>query len=381
MQDNNELQNRREKLIKSIGESLGLADLSEESFEAERRKLQKGLDESAFKIRQYIETGKRQYIEMDKLMPSPGEIKSAVKEFNIKSDELTLKLHEKSKNGTPLEKHTALADYQLEMFKLDFLHAFTKHSLIIIQDLEYILETIMFILGLANEVSIKKKLSAIKEIRSIVLRSDTKAKQLLEMEELGLHESNSKSIVVAMKQQIPKEVYSNPDALMFTPLITDPIFVAKNHIPMYDKILKLLDREEEMILIELRNGKSLDYSPLNDKKDNGNPTAAATVKDGNLVLFQREIALIYHYENWLLTDENANDEVRKYLQKDGTRHKSGKALMADYRIVNGKFKDWLSQKNTIKYLKKIIPLLQNQKGINDANEDLRQAIKNRESLF
>ena len=150
---------------------------------------------------------------------------------------------------------------------------------------------------------------------------------------------------------------------------------------MYDKILKLLDREEEMILIELRNGKSLDYSPLNDKKDNGNPTAAATVKDGNLVLFQREIALIYHYENWLLTDENANDEVRKYLQKDGTRHKSGKALMADYRIVNGKFKDWLSQKNTIKYLKKIIPLLQNQKGINDANEDLRQAIKNRESLF
>jgi hypothetical protein len=104
-------------------------------------------------------------------------------------------------------------------------------------------------------------------------------------------------------------------------------------------------------------------------------------EEENLVLSQREIALIYHYEGWLLTDGNSNNEVSKYLKNDGTRHKSGKALIADYRIVNGEFKDWLNQKNTVKYLKKIIPLLQNTNGISDANEDLKQAIKNKESIL
>ena len=110
-------------------------------------------------------------------------------------------------------------------------------------------------------------------------------------------------------------------------------------------------------------------------------TTFATVESKSLVLSQREIALIYHYEGWFLIDENSNDEVRKYLQKDGTRHKSGKKFISHYRIVNGEFKDWLNQKNTIQNLKKIIPLLQNAKGINDAKEDLKQAIKNKESMF
>lgn len=215
-----------------------------------------------------------------KFIPLPSERNYAKKELKIKLDELSLKFDKRMKGEVLLEKCEALADYQLELFKLESNSTSTKHSLMVIPFLEDVLATVETVLIFSGHVSLRKKLFAIKEVRGIVLKSDAKAKQVLEMAELGLHESNSKDIVFAMKQEIPKEVYSNPDILMFTPLIADPLFVAKTHIPMYGRILDLLDNEEDLVKIELRNGKSLDYSPLNDKKDNSNPTNSATEEDG-----------------------------------------------------------------------------------------------------
>ncbi len=319
------------------------------------------------------------YVEPSKLMPLPDERKLAAKELKVKYDKLALELNEKVRNGTQLEGFEAMADCLLENFKLDSLSPIKKHSLMIIENLEIVLEQIENILEVSKSVSLGKKRYAIKEIRNKILRSDTKAKQLLETEKIGLIEGYSEVFVSIMKEQLPKQVYSNTDVLMFTPLITDPLFVAKTHIPMYGRILELLDREEEMILIELRNGKSLDYSPLNDKKDNGNPTTSAPVEEG-VNLTYREIATLYYFNGFELTYDNADRIAFYHGQTSRTR---GQQLIEKYytpilkeveSLSNNKYnREIYTNKKSFEAISKIIPLLETEELKLIANEYLKKS--------
>jgi hypothetical protein len=350
MQDSNELQDSREKLIKSIGETLGLTDFSKESFEAERIKIQNKLEELDPTIKEEREEFERLH--------------------GHKTDEQQSKI---------LVYDSFEVTYR--MFKDMY---FERGVVITIGNLNTFYTAVKAVLKLASCVSVKVKLETIREVKTKVVMSLSTAKKIIEGEKTGLYKQDEYNPPKRQDSLENIENMSNYWAYRFE-FSNSPLLVAKANIDIYNDIIRTLDREEEMILIELKNGKGLDDSPLNDKKDNSNPTTSAPVEEsepkGNLVLSQREIALIYHYEDWLLIDGNCNEEVSRYFKKDGTRHRSGKALMDDYRIVNGRIKDWLNQKNTIQNLEKIIPLLQNASGIDNAKKDLAQAIRNRESLF
>ncbi len=133
------------------------------------------------------------------------------------------------------------------------------------------------LLSFAGFKSIKTKLETLREIKIKFLMSLGNAEQFIGLDRNGVYEHPKPSTFVQTEKGIEGLVQRVHE---LDKNMKEPLIVAKANKRVYEDIISLLDREEEMILIELKNGKSLDYSPLNDKQDNGNPTTSAPVEEG-----------------------------------------------------------------------------------------------------
>ena len=132
----------------------------------------------------------------------------------------------------------------------------------------------------ASFKSIKTKLETAREIKGNFLMSLGNAEQLIGLERNGVYEHPKPSTFVQTKKGIDGLVQRVEE---LGKNMREPLIVARANKRVYEDIISLLDREEEMILIELRNGKSLDYSPLNDKMENPRPTTSAHVEESKEV--------------------------------------------------------------------------------------------------
>eukprot|EP00388_Colpodella_angusta_P041540 GDKK01053567.1.p1 GENE.GDKK01053567.1~~GDKK01053567.1.p1 ORF type:complete len:159 (+),score=2.43 GDKK01053567.1:379-855(+) len=99
-------------------------------------------------------------IEVSKLIHSSKERETLYKELSDKTQSINDKLNESLKNATSLDsKKNIMAECQLELFKFNCSNSslFVKHSLMIINNLNFVLEDIGFVLKVSSYVSLEKK--------------------------------------------------------------------------------------------------------------------------------------------------------------------------------------------------------------------------------
>jgi hypothetical protein len=237
------MQDKRKELITKM---TGLTDFSEESLAAERKRIQNELEELDPTIRERREEFERLH----------GH-KTKEEQVKISTEEIFNSLFERFKETYLIGSKVSTSLINVAKY-YDLFNKELKN-----------------LLRFAGFKSIKTKLDTVREIKGNFLMSLGEAEQLIGLERNGVYEHPKPSTFVQTKKGIEgliervEELGKN---------MREPLIVAKANKRVYEDIISLLDREEEMILIELRNGKSLDYSPLNDKKDNGNPTTAAAVE-------------------------------------------------------------------------------------------------------
>jgi hypothetical protein len=133
-----------------------------------------------------------------------------------------------------------------------------------------------------------------------------------------------------------------------------------SNIKYYEKIVKWTNSKREK-LNQLTN------------KDNGNPTTSATEEKKNLVLSQREIALIYWYDRDILSIDLKTSQ--KIAEDNGHKSKnSGRGIYNDhYTKVRDKPEERTDNATSEEYLNNIIPRLTTERGKREANEDLKTA--------
>ena len=231
------------------------------------------------------------------------------------------------------------------------------------------------LLSFAGFKSIKTRLDTVREIKIKFLMSLGNAEQFIGLDRNGVYEHPKPSTFVQTKKGIEGLVQRVEE---LDTNLKEPLIVARANKRVYEDIVTLLDREEEMIVIELRNGKSLDYSPLNDKKDNGNPTTSATVEKG-VSLSHREIATLCYLMGLKdLTYPQAEELALFHGQKSRT---SGKRLKEQYWKViekeegmNHKYNaEIYTHSNSYQSILKIIPLLEKEECIKLAEEYLKKS--------
>jgi hypothetical protein len=110
---------------------------------------------------------------------------------------------------------------------------------------------------MASLVSLSVKLETIRKVRVQVGMSLSKAKHIIEGEKTGLYTQDEYNPPKRQDSLENIENMANYLAYRFE-FGKSPLLVAKANIDIYNEIIRTLDREEEMILIELKNGKSLD---------------------------------------------------------------------------------------------------------------------------
>jgi hypothetical protein len=332
------MQDKRKELISKL---TGLTDFSEESLAAERRKIQNELEE----LDPTIKERREEFEQLHGHKPKEEQVKISIEENFIS-------LFERF-------KETYLIGLKVSTSLIDV----AKYYDLFDKDLK-------ILLSFAGFKSIKTKLETLREIKIKFLMSLGNAEQFIGLERNGAYKHPKPSTFVQTKKGIDGLVQRVEE---LNTNLKEPLIVARANKRVYEDIVTLLDREEEMILIELRNGKSLDYSPLNDKKDNGNPTTSATVENKNTVLSHREISLIYWYDRDILNISKKTSQ--KIAEEYGYKSKtSGLSLYNDhYTKVRDKAGERTDNATSEEYLNNIIPRLTTDRGKREANEDLKTA--------
>jgi hypothetical protein len=113
------------------------------------------------------------------------------------------------------------------------------------------------------------------------------------------------------------------------------------------------------LIEKLENRLGVTYTNLSD--------TIPTLDQEEEKLSHREIALLYYYDDLLLTDKNANEIANKYKQSSGVK------LMTMYRSIKNSETERRNNKNSKKCLEKIIPKLTTSNGIDKAKKDLENA--------
>lgn len=231
------------------------------------------------------------------------------------------------------------------------------------------------VLKFASLVSLEKKRDTIREIKGIILKSLGDAEELIQLNKNGGY-NLIKPPTSTQRGEVIEDFFQRLHLSMENR--NDPLLVAKKNKPLYKSIISYLKTEEELILIELKNGKNLAYTPLDIKKDDNTPTTTSNNKEDETdkpELKMREIALIYWYdkETKTLTLGNSTEKA-KY--NGYTSKTSGKSLYNDHFVkVRDKPEERTDNKTSVQYLKNIISKLETDKGKKEAKEDLDKAIE------
>lgn len=291
----------------------------------------------------------------------------------------TLSIEQKTDNVEEQIKINIDSNYEslFERFKETYLFGLKVSTSLIDVTKYYDLfdKELKVLLSFAGFKSIKTKLETLREIKIKFLMSLGNAEQFIGLDRNGVYEHPKPSTFVQTKKGVDGLVQRVEE---LNTNLKEPLIVSRANKRVYEDIITLLDREEEMILIELRNGKSLDYSPLKDKKHNGNPTTSATVEEG-VNLTHREIATLCYINGVRdLTYPQAEDLALFHGQKSRT---SGKILKEKYWNVfvkeegmNHEYNaEIYTYSNSYQSILKIIPLLENEECIKLANEYLKKS--------
>lgn len=157
----------------------------------------------------------------------------------------------------------------------DFIHRYFVKSvdstgrLLSIGDfMDIFFDNLHSVLKVASLVSLNLKLTTIRDVRTRIGICLSVANKIIEGEKIGLYKQEEYSPPEPQDNVETIDNTSNYLAYRFE-FSKSPLLVAKANIDGYKAIIKTMDIEEEMVLIELKNGKGLDFSNLNTIKIDG----------------------------------------------------------------------------------------------------------------
>lgn len=127
--------------------------------------------------------------------------------------------------------------------------------------LDMFFDSLNSVLKVASFVSLNLKLTTVRDIRARVSMCLSVANNLIEGEKIGLYEQEKFS--PPKPQNNVETIDDMPDYLAYRlEFSKSPLLVAKSNVDAYKAIIKIMDMEEEIILIELKKGRDLEFSNL-----------------------------------------------------------------------------------------------------------------------